>query len=195
MANSNTNQSAIKPKHGFTKRYNSSAIRIDMTPMVDLGFLLITFFIFTATISQPNTMSLIMPKEDGTITPIAASGALSILIDENDKLYHYEGIAGNSSLNFDAATLQSIRKIIIDKKREVISRYEADAGCEASNVANHFDPEDCRQKKLMVLIKPTAKANFKNIVNVLDEMTINKINHFAIVPPELGDLQLIESFK
>src|SRR6185295_13160446 len=75
------------------KKAKKLSTRVDMTPMVDLGFLLITFFIFTATMKSPTTMDLNMPKETDKKdeTKIKQSGALTILLGKNDQVYYYEG--------------------------------------------------------------------------------------------------------
>src|SRR5688500_2538487 len=67
---------------------------VDMTPMVDLGFLLITFFIFTATMSTPSTMRLTMPKDDNKpedLTEVKESAALTIMMGKNNNIFYYEG--------------------------------------------------------------------------------------------------------
>ncbi|MFT4095327.1 MAG: biopolymer transporter ExbD [Niabella sp.] len=189
MANIETNQTEIKA----TRSHRTISLRIDMTPMVDLGFLLITFFIFTATLNEPRTFSLYMPKGDEGSTLVPESGALNIIIDKQGRLYYYEGKPTDNRTAYKTASLTTIRKVIIDKKMDVISKYRQDADCEARAVANHADPGDCRQKDLMVLIKPAKDADYKNIVGVLDEMTINKIARYAIVDPEKEDLDFIGS--
>jgi biopolymer transport protein ExbD len=153
MAAITTNDNNRKHKAGFARRKQLS-LRIDMTPMVDLGFLLITFFIFTSTMSQPTTMSLNMPKDGGDATAIKESGALTILSAENGKIYYYEGLLNPA--NVHTSSLKEIRNVIINKKRQT--------------------PD----KSFFVVIKPTEEANYGNIVDILDEMTISNVKRYAL---------------
>src|SRR5688572_32950176 len=76
------------------KKAKKLSTRVDMTPMVDLGFLLITFFIFTATMNEPTTMDLNMPKDtdkEDEVTKAKQSGALTVMLGKNDQVYYYEG--------------------------------------------------------------------------------------------------------
>ena len=91
-----------------------------MTPMVDLGFLLITFFIFTATMSSPKTMDLNMPKDNKNEedeTKVKQSGALTIMLGKADKVYYYEGELAPDGSNFKSSTFKGIRDEIIRKKK------------------------------------------------------------------------------
>src|SRR5882757_6786905 len=110
------------------KKAKKLSTRVDMTPMVDLGFLLITFFIFTATMKSPATMDLNMPKETDQKdeTKIKQSGALTILLGKNDQVYYYEGelTQDNASSIFKQTTFKGIRDVIIKKKQEVIKNYK-----------------------------------------------------------------------
>ncbi len=99
-----------------------------MTPMVDLGFLLITFFIFTTTMSSPTTMDLYMPKDtdkDEDQNKAKESGALTIMLGKDNQVYYYEGQLVNDASNFQATTFKGIRDVIINKKKEVIDAHHA----------------------------------------------------------------------
>src|ERR1044072_8371896 len=102
------------------KKAKKLSTRVDMTPMVDLGFLLITFFIFTTTMSTPSTMALNMPKkveDEKNQMEIKASNALSIILGKESKgyrrVYYYTGQLEADGSNFKTATFDEIRKIII----------------------------------------------------------------------------------
>jgi biopolymer transport protein ExbD len=142
-----------KQKSGFA-RSKKLTTRIDMTPMVDLGFLLITFFIFTSTMSQPTSMSLIMPKESGKPTPIKESGALTLLPMGNGKVFYYEGTMEKSNLK--ATSIKGIREVLINKKKRT--------------------PE----MDLFVVIKPSKVTDYSTIIDILDEVKITNVKRYAI---------------
>ncbi|GAB3005897.1 biopolymer transporter ExbD [Niabella terrae] len=175
---------------GYACKIRRQSLRVDMTPMVDLGFLLISFFIFTSTMTDPKGLQLFMPSDKGAPMPTAASGALSIIITGSHQLYYYEGAMPNNRTGFKSADLSTIRKVIIDKKQRVVSAYQGDADCEAKAKKNPAVYNDCSQKKLAILIKPTAAADYRTIVSLLDEMTINRIARYAILEPEGRELLL-----
>src|SRR5690349_24880490 len=124
MASIDTGGGDSHKKGPGVKKAKKLSTRVDMTPMVDLGFLLITFFIFTATMKSPTTMDLNMPKEsdEKDETKIKQSGALTIMLGKDDHVYYYEGelTQENASSTFKSSTFKDIRKVIIDKKKEVI---------------------------------------------------------------------------
>ena len=154
MAETSSGESHNKQRVGVPKTKKLST-RVDLTPMVDLGFLLITFFIFTTTMSQPRGMRLIMPDDRGNATPTKEGGALTLLPSLNGIVYYYEGNLNNS--NVKATTVKEVRDVIIEKKRR-------------TPVTDMF-----------VIIKPTKACAYRDIVNVLDEMTINNVKRYALV--------------
>lgn len=163
-------------------------LKVDMTPMVDLGFLLITFFIFTTSMSDAKTMNLYMPAKEG-ITPVPSSGTMNILIGKSGDLYYYEGTLMYDGSNIIPVTSTALRQEIIRKKKEVMDFYIPDPACEARAVAGKTSVDDCRQKDLMILIKPNADADYNSIVQVLDEMAINRIARYALIEPLNEEVQ------
>lgn len=149
-----------------TKQKTHAALKIDMTPMVDLGFLLITFFIFTTTMAEKKGTRLIMPKE-GPPVEIKNSHALTALLS-NDKIYVYEG-------NWEEALRQN--KIIASNYNE----YKGLGNLirQKQMKLQQTDPEG--KNALIFLIKPLKQATYKNLVDALDEVTINDVKKYAIV--------------
>ncbi len=150
------------------KKSKKLSTRVDLTPMVDLGFLLITFFIFTTTMAQPTAMNLNMPKDTDKpdeINKVKESGSLTLMLGKGNVIYYYFGR--------DPATMQTtgykdVRKIILDKKKST--------------------PVD----DLFIIIKPDKDATYKNAVDILDEMTINDIPRYAMVNPTPDEYNKIQ---
>lgn len=191
MAAINTPMAQTGCRKGFAQNVKKANPKVDMTPMVDLGFLLITFFIFTTSMNTPKTMNLLMPKDEGGHTNTAESGALTILISANSHLYFYNGLLKTDGSNIIPTNFSEIRKVIIRKKQSVIAAYTPNADCEAKAVANHQSIEDCQQQNMMVLIKPDEHADYNSIVNMLDEMTINKIARYALLEANKEELKFM----
>ncbi|NTS40081.1 biopolymer transporter ExbD [Flavisolibacter sp. BT320] len=161
---------SVQPQPTGTHNRKTYSTKIDMTPLVDLGFLLITFFIFTSALSEPTVTRLIMPKE-GEETPVAESKSLTLVLDSK-QIYAYEGkwetaLAAN---NISPATyhLQTGMGAIIRQKQKGVG-------------------ED-----LVVLIKPLHTASYQNVLAALDEMQINGVNKYAIVEASPGERQWVE---
>lgn len=158
-------------------------LRIDMTPMVDLGFLLITFFVFTTTMSTPKATDLFMPKDDiNHPQPLPNSLALSLLLDDNNKVFYYSGDfkeAANSNKIFETnySTNEGIGKIIRQKQKDIDYSGKFTDG----------------RKGLMLLIKPTSKSVYKNVIDALDEAVINDVRKYAIVEPIKEEIDYIKT--
>jgi biopolymer transport protein ExbD len=171
------------------KKAKKLSTRVDMTPMVDLGFLLITFFIFTTTMSTPTTMGLIMPKDEKKEedkTEVKESGALTIMLGKGDQVYYYEGQLKSDGSNFLSTNFKDVRKVIMDKKKQVIAAHVHSPACEkiqtsAKNAGDKNWQNACKDRDLVVVIKPNDEATYKNSVDILDEMEINQIKRFALI--------------
>ncbi|MEY3541512.1 MAG: hypothetical protein RLZZ204_324 [Bacteroidota bacterium] len=153
------------------KKAKKMSTKVDMTPMVDLGFLLITFFIFTSTMSQPTAMNLFMPKDvdkPEEQNKVKESGAFTIMLGKDDVVYYYEGMDPAAEGNFRSASFKTIRDELIRKRQNT-------------------NTED-----LVVIIKPTPDATYKNTVDILDEMTINEIKRYAMVDISDVEYQLVK---
>ncbi len=171
MAEMDTSSGGGHKKGPGVKKSKKLSTRVDLTPMVDLGFLLITFFIFTTTMSQPTAMKLYLPKD--TDKPeeqnkVKASGALTLLLGKNDQVFYYEGELAPDASNFKTGSFKDIRKVIIDKKRAT------------------------DEKDFVVVIKPDNDATYKNTVDILDEMTINDVKRYAMVDISPVEYSLIQ---
>ncbi|MFB3386819.1 ExbD/TolR family protein [Flavobacterium sp. LAR06] len=157
------------PKKVRSKKLNT---RVDLTAMVSISFLLIIFFMVTIELAKPKGFDLALPDKElgcgGEGGCSRGNRLYTILLDENDKIITYSGI-----LEFDMYTAKKIefgkngiRKEVYRKKKEV-SDYMISVGKPKSGV--------------IVIIKPSRKSNFKNLVDILDEMKIAKIDTYAIV--------------
>jgi biopolymer transport protein ExbD len=165
--------------------HKKQIIRIDMTPMVDLGFLLITFFVFTTTMSTPKATDLFMPKDDTAHPqPLPNSLALSLLLDDNNKVYYYNGdfkeaVNANKVYETNYSTYEGIGKVIRQKQKEIDASGKFAYG----------------RKGLMLLIKPTPGSVYKNVIDALDEAVINDVRKYAIVEPASEEIIYIRSKK
>jgi hypothetical protein len=140
-------------------------------------------------------MDLFMPKDtdkDEELNKAKQSGALTIMLGKDNTVYYYEGELAPDASNFKSSTFKDIREIIMNKKKDVISRYVTDAACEEEKRKATKDPNDCRQKDLVIVIKPTDEATYKNTVDILDEMKINDVHRFAMVDISPVEIELVK---
>src|ERR1700733_4363505 len=156
MAEMDTSSGGGHKKGPGVKKSKKLSTRVDLTPMVDLGFLLITFFIFTTTMSQPTAMKLFLPKDtdEKDQNKLKESAALTVMPAKDNQVYYYEGL---DPTKIQSANFKTIRDEILDKKRRT-------------------DPKD-----FMVIIKPTKDATYKNTVDMLNEMMIDDVARYALV--------------
>lgn len=158
-----------KDKKVRSKKQNS---KVDLTAMVDLAFLLITFFMLTTTLSKPQSMNLGLPDKDDPNDKqknikVDENRTMTILLGDNDKLVRYVGllatpVAGGAPKEFVYGK-EGIRKELLSRKASVL-KYTGSA-----------------KKGMIVIIKPGKKSNYRNLVDILDEMAIVDVPTYAIV--------------
>jgi len=162
------------------KKGKKLSTRVDLTPMVDLAFLLITFFMLTTTMNKPQAMQINMPVERNPDDPpppeVPAAKVLTLILGSNNVIWYYEGLQSPEIKNTD---YKSIRSIILDKKKKV----------EAAIL-----PTD-KIKSVVIIIKPTNDSNYNNLIDILDEMAIDEIGTYTVVPVTPQEMALVDQFK
>ena len=153
-------------KKGAKVRVKKQSTKIDMTPMVDLAFLLLTFFILTTTFNKPKTMEVVMPDkvvDEKDQTKINEKDILNLVLAKDNKVFWYIGLT--PPVNETNYSSSGVRKMLLEQTR-----------------AN---------PKMMVLIKPEKKSRYENMVNILDEMDVTKTKRYAIVEYTPDDKTII----
>ena len=156
------------------RRAKKMSTRIDMTPMVDLAFLLLTFFMLTTTFARPYTMELNMPvrPRPDSITKVRESQAMTIVLGAGHRVYYFAGLnapgtAAKPALHATTFAPDGIRQAVRERQR--------------------------RTAGLVVLIKPSAESKYQDMVNILDEMNITKQPKYALVKITQDDLNLLKN--
>lgn len=176
-------------------------LRVDFTPMVDMNMLLITFFMFCTTLSIPQAMKIAMPTDIGE-KPIAASESVTLIIDGENKVYYYAG-----EPNYEDYT--SLKEVDPMELRKMLLERNAYAVAQVRNLRiklhNKEIKEDeyneavkeIKKKKdgINVVIKPTKDSNYRNLVDVLDEMQICSIDRYVIADIKDYDEFVLENLK
>ena len=171
MAELNTGDGGGKKGSGKV-RSKKSGSKVDLTAMVDLAFLLITFFMLTTTLSKPQSMSLGLPDKEDKPDPknqvkVDENRTMTILLGDNDKMVRYVGllatpVKGGAPKDFSYGK-GGIREELLARKKLVLE-YTGN-----------------KDKGMIVIIKPSKKSNYRNLVDILDEMAIVDVPTYAIV--------------
>lgn len=153
-----------------SKKQNS---KVDLTAMVDLAFLLITFFMLTTSLSKPQSMDLSLPDKDpDDKTPpvkVDENRTMTVMLGENNKMVYYMGLLSAPKIGPKdiAYGKDGIRRELLTQKKAVLA-YSTALGKPKNGI--------------IVIIKPTKKSNYRNLVDILDEMAISGVDTYAIVP-------------
>ncbi|MBP6022118.1 ExbD/TolR family protein [Ferruginibacter sp.] len=171
MAELETKTTASKNKHG--KKLIKKSTRVDLTPMVDLGFLLLTFFVFTAVLAKPKVMDIVSPIESDKTTDICENCVLTAMLTKADKIIYYEGMPeSNPVLKETSFTVEGIRVVLLQKKAAV------------KKIKGTSD-------KMVLIVKPADESSYKNFVDILDEVAITGVKHYFIDEINATDKKLL----
>jgi biopolymer transport protein ExbD len=192
---------------GGKKKAKKFSTHIDMTPMVDLMCLLITFFMLTTAFSKPKAMEITMPeknKDDAPIVKINDKRTVNILISGDDKIYYYFGLADPKlplpTLTETNYSKDGIRKMLLQRNKiafkavtelreKVIKGEEVMADSTLSRRVKDLKKSD--PEAPLILIKADEKAKYKNLVDIIDEMSICTVASYAVVDISPLELQMI----
>lgn len=193
-------------KEGRKGRPTRMNLRVDFTPMVDMNLLLITFFMICTTLSKPQSMNLTLPSNDKeNVEPpkVTADKAVTLILGEANKVYYYFGkpnykdLASLKSTTYDA---DGLRKILLQRNAAAVKRMNELKALRQSKQISEVDFKE-RSKQIRtdeqgvaVMIKPTEKATYDNLVKVLDEMHICSVGRYTIMDVAEGDKFLMDRF-
>jgi biopolymer transport protein ExbD len=179
------------------KKAKKHGTHIDMTPMVDLACLLLTFFMLTTAFNKPKVMEIILPekpKENEKPPELDKDRALNILLVENDKILWYVGLADPNKqlpvLTEADYSKDGIRKVLLQKNKELFTRVATiKKDVTEGKLKIPRDSVDARIKRFykedkngpIVLIKAADGVKYRNIVDIIDEMAITNIARYTLV--------------
>jgi len=160
---------------GGKVRTKKKAVRVDLTAMVDLAFLLITFFILTTTLNKPKAQELIMPDKDDIThdqLPVPESKTMTLLLGANDKLEWFVGKAGATPPKVIGYGKNELRATLIEQNEKIKASHNG--------------------QPMIVIVSPSAQSTYKNVVTVMDELNIVDIEQRAIVDILPVDIDLLK---
>lgn len=172
----------------FATRSKKLSTNVDLTPMVDLGFLLITFFLFTTTLAQPRVMQVIMPYKGEAARPneLKAGQTITLLLSKDHQVYYYNGLGDDPVAPPDLGVTtfrnnNGIRTVIQDKIKQVKSLQER----HELNANNHA----------AFLVKADTNSTYNDFVQLMDELNINGAKIKAVVDITANDRLLMHQLQ
>ncbi|MBI3511650.1 MAG: biopolymer transporter ExbD [Bacteroidetes bacterium] len=210
MAEVNTDSGGGGGKHHKKGRKKGGGNpRVDMTPMVDLAFLLLTFFVLTSQLNKSKTMEIRMPKDvkDTNTTKINNKLAITLLLDGNKdhKVYYYEGMLNDQTVlnevNLDPKK-GGLREYVAGRNAAIIAetkalrtKYKAGGMADSTFRKEKFKIEETHVKAKdapFFIVKWGGEAHYGDVVNVIDELKICDVEHqFALTPITRVELEAL----
>ncbi len=191
---------------GGKKRAKKQSTRIDMTPMVDLAFLLLTFFVLTATFSKPKSMELTFPAPpDNPKDQPPIKNGITFLLTKDDRIFYYEGEfrpadddkgekTALTEINYSQG---SLHKYLLEKNKKMHEQILAlKKQFENNQLADTTFKRMVRERKadkesFTYLIKTDDKATYKNVIDLVDELNVNVVGKYVMVDMTKPELDLL----
>jgi biopolymer transport protein ExbD len=200
--------------HGKKKgkaRAKKHGTHIDMTPMVDLACLLLTFFMLTTAFSKPKVMEIVLPEKTdkpSDAPKLDKDRALNIILIEGDKVLWYNGLADPTkpplpTLNETDFSSEGIRRVLLHRNKDLFLQIEEmNKAVTEGTLVLPRDTVTARRKKMMtkdkagpvVLIKAADNVKYKNIVDIIDEMAICNVARYALVDINPVEKKMVADF-
>ena len=192
---------------GGKKRAKKQSTKIDMTPMVDLGFLLLTFFVLTSTFSKPKSMEISFPAPpDNPKEQPEVKNGLNIILTKDHKIFYYKGqfnAAGNkdgkpaTELTETTFSSEGLHKILLDMnsyahdeiaklETKVKNKQLADSSFKRMAMDAKGD-----KRSLTALIKTDDKATYKDVIDVVDELNVCMVGKYVIIDMSAPEYALL----
>jgi len=198
---------------GGKKKPKKHSTNIDMTPMVDLMCLLITFFMLTVAFAKPKVMDIILPEKvqkNEKVEPpkIADSRTLNIILGPDNKLYWYPGAVKPEDfnnlppLNETDYSAEGVRKLLLERNRTLakkIDDFNKDVISGKIQISQDSVQGAIRMLKRVddtgpiVLVKAYKNANYGNFVDILDEMNICGIARYTFMKIAWYEIKMVET--
>lgn len=175
MAEVENNSGGEQNKHHRKPRQKKKSTKIDMTAMVDVAFLLLTFFILTTTLLEKKAMRFTLPVDGGKV--VAQSKVLTLILGADDLVHFYTGLP-ESGLHTTNYASNGIRKVVSDHLNKFANRCD-----QVEDQSECWDP--------IVVIKPHKSCRYANMVDAMDEMSILKVPKYAMGKVEEQDSLLL----
>jgi len=200
-------------KKGGKKRPKKHGTHLDMTPMVDLMCLLITFFMLTTAFNKPKVMQIILPEkvknpEEQKAPEIAKERALNIIMTDDDKILWYNGLADPTkpplpTMNMTDYSKDGLRRLLLERNKELFKRiYELNDSVTTGKLEISQDSLESLRRKYfkedkigpIILIKAADSVKYRNVVDMIDEMVICNVARYSLTDINLVEKMMVRDF-
>lgn len=179
-------------------------VKIEMTPMVDLAFLLLTFFVLAATFNKPRILKLTLPPRKADKMPRnSVSNALTLIMGKNQELFWYWGkMEKDRLLSRTTYSEEGLRQLLQERNAYMIhkladynhkwaqsERLSGKNKAGNKEISNELQNLQRDPRALVVIVKNEGKALYGNVVDIVDELRISQVGSYFIADDNLSELE------